>query len=71
MRRVARLACQLAALIAVAAPASCQPESLVLDVPYVHQVYDVPEWFDGRCSCGAAWTSWQARQVLPRSFLLT
>ena len=54
MRRVARLACQLAALIAVAAPASCQPESLVLDVPYVHQVYDVPEWFDGRCSCGAA-----------------
>ncbi len=28
------------------------PGSVVLDVPYVHQVYDVPEWFDGRYSCG-------------------
>ncbi|RLE67108.1 MAG: hypothetical protein DRJ47_00925 [Thermoprotei archaeon] len=24
-----------------------------LDVPYVHQVYDMPDWFDGRYSCGA------------------
>jgi len=30
-----------------------QPK-IVLDVPYVNQVYDVPKWFDGRYSCGAA-----------------
>gem|GEM_PF-2050966 len=27
-------------------------KSVVLEVPYVNQRYDVPEWFDGRYSCG-------------------
>ncbi|MCD6562795.1 MAG: C39 family peptidase [Thermoproteales archaeon] len=28
--------------------------SKTIDVPYINQKYDVPEWFDGRYSCGPA-----------------
>jgi flagellar hook assembly protein FlgD len=29
------------------------PNSVYFDAPYVHQVYDVPDWFDGHSACGA------------------
>lgn len=29
------------------------PASVYFEAPYVHQVYDVPDWFDGHYACGA------------------
>lgn len=32
---------------------STLPVETALEVPYVHQVYDTPDWFNGHSSCGA------------------
>ncbi len=40
------------------APKSLHPQTVnqseILDLPYVHQVYDTPDWFDGYWACQAA-----------------